>query len=78
MADKLIYFSYVVNLNIQQNGGARDMKINLKSSIQNGDTVNVVALSFLSHTRTQVDVPYYFFDDSEKLTEYSPFLYIFV
>jgi len=33
MADKLIYFSYVVNLNIQQNGGARDMKINLKSSI---------------------------------------------
>jgi len=58
-------------------GGAKSIKIYKKSSIHDGDSANSLSLIFPNHSGTHVDVPYHFFDDGKKLTDYDASFWIF-
>ena len=58
-------------------GGANDINISQENSIQAGDTANTLNLSFPNHSGTHVDVPYHFFEDGKKLTDYDASFWTF-
>ena len=72
-----IYLSHPFSNDTPLYGGAKDIKINQGSSIQDGDTANTLNLSFPNHSGTHVDVPYHFFEDGMKLTDYDASFWIF-
>mgnify|MGYP001368441901 CR=1 FL=1 len=71
MIDNTISLSHVLNNKTPLYGGASDIKIKKKSSIKSGDTANSLSLNFPNHTGTHIDVPYHFFNDGKKLTDYN-------
>lgn len=74
---KSFYLSHIINNNIPLYGGARDIKIQAKTSIQKGDTANSLSITFPSHSGTHLDVPYHFFNVGKKLTEYPASFWVF-
>jgi arylformamidase len=72
-----IYLSHPLSNDTPLYGGASDIKISKKSAIHDGDTANSLNLSFPNHSGTHIDVPYHFFDDGKKLTDYVASFWIF-
>ena len=65
-----IFLSHNLSNTTPLYGGAKDIKIYPKSSIHDGDNANSLSLIFPNHSGTHLDVPYHFFDDGKKLTDY--------
>lgn len=72
-----VYLSHLLSNNTPLYGGANDLHIHTNTKIQAGDTANSLMLSFPNHSGTHVDVPYHFFSDGKKLTDYPPAFWIF-
>ena len=72
-----IYLSHPISNDTPLYGGAKDIKISPGSSIKAGDTANTLNLSFPNHSGTHIDVPYHFFEDGKKLTDYDASFWIF-
>ena len=72
-----IYLSYPLSSQTPLYGGANDIQIQSNTSISAGDTANSLTLSLPNHAGTHVDVPYHFFNDGKKLTDYPASFWIF-
>ena len=72
-----IYLSHPFSNDTPLYGGANDINISRVGSIQTGDTANTLNLSFPNHSGTHVDVPYHFFEDGKKLTDYDASFWLF-
>ncbi len=72
-----IYLSHPLSNDTPLYGGVKKIKISLGSSIQAGDTANTLNLSLPNHSGTHIDVPYHFFEDGKKLTDYDASFWIF-
>mgnify|MGYP004001460503 CR=1 FL=1 len=72
-----IYLSHPFSNDTPLYGGVKNIKISQASSIQAGDTANTLNLSFPNHSGTHIDVPYHFFEDGKKLTDYDASFWIF-
>lgn len=77
MMNKSVFLSHPVSINTPLYGGAKDINISIQTAISSGDTSNSLFLSFPNHVGTHLDVPYHFFDNGKKLTEYDSSFWIF-
>jgi len=75
--NKSIYLSHPLSNDTALYGGKESIHIALDTAISKGDTANSLSLSFPNHACTHVDVPYHFFDDGRKLTDYDPSFWFF-
>ena len=75
--NKPIYLSHPLSNDTPLYGGARNINIEQNTCICNGDTANSLTLSFPNHAGTHVDVPYHFFTNGKKLTDYDASQWIF-
>jgi arylformamidase len=71
------FLSHSISHNTPLYGGAENIHIVLDTAISKGDTANSLLLSFPNHAGTHVDVPYHFFEDGKKLTDYDASFWIF-
>lgn len=72
-----IYLSHPLSSNTPLYGGAKNIDIAPNTKIRKGDTANSLMLSFPNHAGTHLDVPYHFFENGKKLTDYDPHFWIF-
>ena len=72
-----IYLSHPISNDTPLYGGANAINISQASSVQKGDTANTLNLSFPNHSGTHIDVPYHFFEDGKKLTDYDASFWTF-
>ena len=72
-----IYLSHPLSSDTPLYGGVNDIKIQSNTVISAGDTANSLTLSLHNHSGTHVDVPYHFFNDGKKLTDYNASFWIF-
>jgi|APSaa5957512535_1039671.scaffolds.fasta_scaffold92591_2 arylformamidase len=72
-----IYMSHPLFNDTPLYGGATDINISQADSIQAGATANTLNLSLPNHAGTHIDVPYHFFEDGNKLTDYGASFWIF-
>jgi len=77
MKTKSIFLSHPINLKTPLYGGSNEIKITKNSSIKNGDTANSLRISLPNHAGTHIDVPYHFFNDGKKITDYNPSYWVF-
>lgn len=73
----LIYLSHIIRNDMPCYGGRKSVSINQVSMISKGDTANTLHISMNNHIGTHVDVPYHFFNDGLKLTDYPPSQWLF-
>ena len=71
------YLSHPISSNTPLYGGAKNIDIASNTKIRKGDTANSLLLSFPNHTGTHLDVPYHFFEDGKKLTDYKSSFWFF-
>ncbi len=72
-----VFLSHALGNDTPLYGGADDLKFEPASSIESGDTANTLLLRFPNHAGTHVDVPYHFFKNGKKLTDYNVSFWIF-
>jgi len=72
-----IFLSHPISNDTLLYGGVKNIHISLDTVISKGDTANSLSLSFPNHAGTHVDVPYHFFEDGKKLTDYDASFWIF-
>lgn len=77
MNDKVVYLSHPISTETPLYGGENNVQIKSNTTISSGDTANSLNLFFPNHAGTHVDVPYHFFDDGKKLTDYAASFWIF-
>jgi len=58
-------------------GGESNLSINVFTSIDSGHTANSLNLSLQNHAGTHIDVPFHFFNNGKKLSEYDADDWIF-
>ena len=75
--NKSIFLSHPLSNDTPLYGGALDINLEQNTSIGKGDTANSLTLSFPNHAGTHVDVPYHFFENGKKLTDYDASHWIF-
>ena len=75
--NKTIFLSHPLSNDTPLYGGANDINLKQNTFIRNGDTANSLTLSFPNHAGTHVDVPYHFFENGKKLTDYDASYWIF-
>ena len=75
--NKVVYLSHPLSKDTLLYGGVNDIHIDQNTAINNGDTANSLTLSFPNHAGTYIDVPYHFFEDGKKMTEYDASFWIF-
>lgn len=68
----LVWLSHELTQKTPAYRGGKSLEINLDKQMSLGDTCNTVSLSFSNHLGTHVDVPYHFFKDGKKISDYSP------
>ena len=74
---EVVYLSHPFNKETPLYKGANEIIIKQKTSIVSGSTTNSLSIAFPSHSSTHVDVPYHFFEDGKKLTDYDASFWIF-
>ena len=77
MKNKAIFLSHPIANDMPLYGGSSDIKITQSSSILSGDTANSLKLLMPNHAGTHLDVPFHFYQNGRKLTEYLPSDWIF-
>ena len=58
-------------------GGEKNVKIESRNSISNGDSSNTSFLKFPSHTGTHIDFPKHFSEQGKTINDYRPEFWIF-
>lgn len=75
---KLVWLSHVIDPFTPIYGGStEDLSFIPKRSIADGDSCNVAALLFSSHTGTHVDAPFHFYLDGITINQYPPEAFTF-
>jgi len=72
-----IFLSHPISNETPLYGGKKNIKICSASSIKSGNTANTLNLSFPNHSGTHIDLPYHFFENGKKLTDYDASFWIF-
>jgi len=72
-----VYLSHVVSEGTPLYGDRGQVIIYSSTAIDKKDTANTLNISLPNHSGTHVDVPYHFFNNGKKLTDYDPSFWIF-
>jgi arylformamidase len=65
-----IFLSHNISSTTPLYGGEKTISFKTLSSIVSGDSANTLNITLPNHSGTHVDVPYHFFDDGKKITDY--------
>jgi len=68
---KFIELSYNINENTPSYGGRHKVSIKEYEQIKNGNTANSYMINFYNHIGTHLDCPNHFFDEGDKISNYS-------
>jgi kynurenine formamidase len=74
---KKIWLSHILESGTPHYGGTKEFQIEPNKSISQGDSANTSNIRLSSHSGTHVDVPYHFYEDGKKISDYSPENWIF-
>ena len=77
MKTETIFLSHPISNDIPLYSGSSDINIKKSTSIAEGDTANSLRMSLPNHANTHVDVPYHFFNNGKKITDYDASDWIF-
>lgn len=72
-----IFLSYKIDLATPMYGGKKGFSSKTLSSIEKGDSANTQEWTLFNHLGTHVDVPYHFYQNGQKLDDFSADLWVF-
>jgi len=68
---KTVLLSHFISEDTPLYGGDKNIKIIPHKSIKNGDSCNTLFLAFPNHISTHVDLPFHFFENGKKVSDFS-------
>ena len=74
---RVVYLSHFLSGETPLYGGEKSIQVINKTSIKHGDTANTLNLVLPNHAGTHVDVPYHFFTEGKKLSDFDASFWVF-
>jgi kynurenine formamidase len=73
----IIWLSHVLDQTTPLYGGSRDIILQSKQSLRDGDNCNTTSIMFSSHSGTHVDTPYHFFTRGKTVSDFPSETWVF-